>query len=669
MDTHNPFLQNSNTPLDYDAVTLDNMRAAFDYVLQAHDQGIARIIDAQQALPTWDDFVLAVDELDAQLLGVFNAALPLLGKGQNWDNAIFGFYGKVFERFDQKLADSRLQALYERLAKSANGVNLDAQKRATLQWYLDKFAASGTSLDADGKAHLAELQKQITTLRGRYQGNLDHPALAITDEAELRGIPQRVRDELASRAQEAGEQGWLIASETAVTDAVLMYAEHRPLRERVYRAYHLRGVSEDHQQDNGTHLQRLAELLDEKARLLGFANHAELSLQAKSAGAPTVVNKYLHDLANSLRPAMTQRRSQIESQAAEQGLSSLEPWDISYLQEQARASTNVLSTESLREFFPLSAVVSALTRLADKLFGLALVAKPFATWDESVLTFEAWQDNALIGFLYLDAVQHPGKQPDMISTTYLRNRRVNAEGIYQKAAVVVFSDIPAAVDGGQPLLDHMSLRKLYHEFGHALHHLLVRTTNFVLSSVTELGTDGVELFGKLFERWVWDAGYLVEISSHHRKGSKLTQERVEECLGRLRQDGLEEATRDLSLALFDLDLHTTPNDGRNIEQRLTEARERCGYWPLADFEHPVHAFPHLVSGYDAGYYAYLWADVHAFDLFTRFEAQGLLDHDTGRALQDALFAPGASRSLREGIEAFLGRSPSQVPYLRWHGVN
>ncbi|MDZ3994468.1 M3 family metallopeptidase [Pseudomonas sp. Teo4] len=669
MDTNNPFLQNSNTPLDYSAVTLDNMRAAFDYVLQAHEQGIARIIDAQQALPTWDDFVLAVDELDARLLGVLNATVPLVGKNGDWGNAIIGFYGKVLERFDQKLTDSRLQALYERLAMSANGVNLDAQKRATLRWYLDKFAASGTSLDADKKARLAELQKQITALRGSYLQNLNRPGLVIQDEAELRGVPQRVRDELASRAQAAGEQGWLIACENAVTDSVLMYAEHRPLRESVYRAYNLRGVSEDHQQDNGMLLQRLAELLDEKARLLGFANHPELSLQAKSAGAPVEVNAFLHDLADSLRPAMAQRRSLIERQATAQGLSRLEPWDISYLQEQSRASTKVLSTESLREFFPLSAVVSALTRLAEKLFGLVLMPKPFATWDGSVLTFEAWQDNALIGFLYLDAVQHPGKQPDMVSTTYIRNRRVNAEGIYQKAAVAVFIDIPAAVDGGQPLLDHLSLRKLYHEFGHALHHLLVRTSNYVLSNVTELGTDGVELFGKLFERWVWDAGYLVEISSHHRNGSKLTQERVKECLGRLRQDGLEEAARDLSLALFDLDLHATPKDGRTLEQRLTDARERCGYWPLADFEHPVHAFQHLVSGYDAGYYAYLWSDVHAFDLFTRFEAQGLLDRDTGRALQETLFAPGASRSLREGIEAFLGRSPSHLPYLRWHGVN
>ncbi|MNN15209.1 Oligopeptidase A [compost metagenome] len=229
-------------------------------------------------------------------------------------------------------------------------------------------------------------------------------------------------------------------------------------------------------------------------------------------------------------------------------------------------------------------------------------------------------------------------------------------------------DIPAALGASEPLLDHLALRKLYHEFGHALHHLLVRTSNNVMSNVSELGTDGMELFGKLVERWVWDAGYLASIAVPDQSGSRLSKAGAAAYLNQFKQEGVEEIGRDLSLALFDLDLHGTPYDGRTLEQRLDDARERCGYWPLADFEHPAHAFDHLVSGYDAGYYAYLWADVHAFDLFTRFETNGLLDRATGQALAQALFEPGASRPLREGLEAFLGRAPSHAPYLSWHGL-
>ena len=661
----NPLLQNSHIPVDYPAITIENMQVAFEHVLLAHEQGIERILLDQQAMPTWDDMVLAVDGLDSQLLAVLYAASPLVDRDEAWAAAIIDFFAKTTERFDQKFTNAALQALYERLANSDIGKQLDAQKRATLRWHLDKFSASGASLAPAGKVRLAELLKQISAAREAFRSNINRPGLSVTDESELSGIPQRIRDELATRAQEAGEPGWLIACESVTTYAVLKHADNRQLRERVYRAYNTRGVGLGLQQDNRSLLEQLARLLEEKAHLLGFASHLEQSLHVKSAGSVTHVRGFLHDLAEHVRPAMLQWRADMQRQAAAKGLGNIQPWDIAYLQASSRT---VLPTEALREYFPLNAVVSALQQLAEKLFDVTLQARPLATWDDSVQPVEVWQDNALIGFFYLDAVQHAGKQPDSVFTTYIRNRRVDAEGIYQAASVVVYSDVPAALPGSQPLLGLLSLRKLFHEFGHALHHLLVRTTNHVMSNVTELGTDGVELFGKLFERWVWDADYLVAISSHQHDGSQLDRARVDECLRRMRQQGVEETARDLSLALFDLDLHGTPNDGRSLEQRLSDAREHSGYWPLADFEHPAHAFDHLVNGYDAGYYAYLWSDVHAFDLFTRFEAQGLLDRATGRALQETLLAPGASRPLREGIELFLGRQPSQLPYLRWHGL-
>ncbi|MDD2135465.1 M3 family metallopeptidase [Pseudomonas kurunegalensis] len=661
----NPLLQASHIPVDYPSITLENMRAAFDHVLLAHEQGIERIIRDQQAMPTWDDMVLAVDGLDSQLLAVLYAASPLVGREVDWANAIIGFDGKATKRFEQKFVNSHLHALYERLASSDIGKQLDAQKRATLRWHLDKFASSGALLDAAGKARLADLQGQIGSARDAFRSNINRSGLSITDETELSGLSQQVRDKWAAAAQEAGEQGWIIACDTVATDEVLKHAANRQLRERVYRAFHTRGTSNDPQLDNRSSLQKLAQLRQEKALLLGFPSHLEQSLHVKSAGSVAQVRSFLHDLAGHVRPAMLRWRSQVQRQAADQGLDNPQPWDFDYLQASSRGES---STEALREYFPLDAVVSALQQLAQTLFGVVLEPKPLATWDDSVQPFEVWQDNAFIGFLYLDAVQHAEKQPDSVFTTYIRNRRVDAEGIYQAASVVVFCDVPQAPPSSQPLLDHLSLRKLFHEFGHALHHLLVRTTNHVMSNVTELGTDGVELFGKLFERWVWDADYLVSISAHASDGSPLTRRQADESLEALRQQGVEEISRHLSLALFDMDLHATPNDGRSFEQRLNEARERCGYWPLADFEHPAHAFDYLVNGYDAGYYAYLWSDVHAFDVFTRFEAEGLLNRATGQALQDALLSPGASRPLREGIKVFLGRQSDQAAYLSWHGL-
>lgn len=664
----NPLLQGSGSAVDYHAITLENMQAAFDHVLHTYGQGVERVIEHQQTLPTWDDLVLAVDGLDAQLLGVFYAASPLIGKDAAWADAIVQFYLNMNAALNTRYGNGRLFALYDRLAASNVGRNLDAQQRATLRWHLEKFRISGASLSAPHKQRLQQLQEQITALEEAFLGNMARPGLLIDSVDQLRGIAERGLAELALQAQQNGSAGWLIPCEAWATDKVLEEAQDRTVRERVYRAYHERGVHTDPEKDNASVLQRLAALRHERAQLLGFSSHMALSLQRKSAGSEHQVRQFLQALAGGIAPAVLRWRAGLEAAAQAAGLEHAQPWDRDFLQAQARNAARVLSNDAVREFFPLSAVVRALLQLAQQLFGLELRAVRLPAWHPSVLTFEAWQDHALLGLFYLDAVQHPGKQPDAVYTTYVHNRRVDAEGIYQQAVVMMYSDIPAAAEGDAPLLDHRALRKVFHEFGHALHHLLVRTGNQVLSSVSELGTDGTELLGKLFERWVWNVDYLVGISAHHLDERRISHGQMQRCIERYQREAIGDTARDLSLALFDLDLHANPNDGTTVRQRLEHAREQCRYWPLAAFEHPAHAFDYLVTGYDAGYYAYLWADACAMDIFARFEQVGLLDRATGQALHQAVIAPGASRPLHEGLQVFLGRKPSVQPYLRWHGV-
>ncbi|GHS79529.1 oligopeptidase A [Pseudomonas sp. PAGU 2196] len=660
----NPLLQGGNIPVDYPSITREHILEAVEHVILAHEQGIARIIEHQQARPTWDDLVLAVDELDAQLWAVCYAVYPLMGK-KGWDKAIFDCHGKVSARNVQRFGDSRLQPLYARLASSVDGVSLDASKRATLRWHLDMFVTAGAALAATDKARLVELEAQIAAACRSFADNITWPGLLITSEAELDGLPQTLRDQLAARADKAGVQGWMIGHDKAIIEAVLQHAHDRSLRKDLYHEIHTIGVSEDVAQDNATHLLRLVELRDERARLLGLANHSELTLLEKSAGSVIQVRVFLQCLAEAVAPAMLQWRSHLEQQAAAQGMGAVRPWDVSYLNSKPQAR---LPSEGFSQHFPLSAVVAALSDLAQHLFALDLRLTQLPTWHGSVQAFEVWQDHALVGYFYLDAVQHEGKYGASVATDPLRTRRINAEGIFQPAVVVVYSDIPAALAGAEPLLDHLSLRKLYHEFGLALYQLLVRTPTHFMSMVTPLGTDGIALIGRLFERWVWNAPYLTSIAAPRADGSELSRAQAEAFLRQFKQKGIETIGLDLSMALFDLDLHSAPRDGTSLARRLAEARELCGYWPLEDFERPAHAFDRWVKGDDAGFYAYLWADVHAFDLFTRFEAHGLLDRETGRALQETLFEPGASQPLRDGIEAFLGRLPSHAAYARWYGL-
>ncbi|MBA1203897.1 M3 family metallopeptidase [Pseudomonas capeferrum] len=651
----------------------EHVLPAIEQVIAEHEAGLQRIIEAQEALPTWDDLVLAVDALDARLQGVFYSIVPLMFRDEAWQTQVHACFGLVDVRFKQKLKNARLHALYRRLADSELGVNLDAHRRSTLAQALEEFRQAGALLDDADQDRLVQLEAQIRELEGLFAANIgrsvEHSAIHLTDGQRLGEVPQRLRDEMAQKAKAASLTGWLIACEEAACKAILEHASDRDLRQQVYKAYHTRGWDAEAGHDNEPVLERLAKARHEKARLLGFANHMELSLRTKSAGSVERVHEFLDDLARRVSPMMQRWQAGLRRTASDMGLTDVQPWDLDYLQAMGRRATQALSVERFREFYPLGRVVEALRDLARQLFGLTL--NPYeavGAWDPSVSTFEVVQDHAVIGYLYLDLVERPGKQSGSVFTSYVWNRRIDAEGIYHGAVAIVFSDTSAGLEGAPPLLDPLALRKLFHEFGHALHHLLVRTSNHVLSDVRRFGTDGVEVSGKLLERWACNAAYLASISSHVENGGVLTEAQVQSVLAS-QETGVRECAENLSRALFDLDLHQAPDDGRTIHERAEASYAKVSRWPMAGFEKPMHAFDYLISGYDAGYYAYLWSDVRAFDLFSRFEREGLLDAAAGRALQEDFFAHGTARSLAESIETFLGRPVSATSYLRGLGLN
>lgn len=668
MTTDNPLLE-TTALIDYNAVTLEHLSHAVDQVIARHQNGVTWIVDKQHPLPTWDDLVLEVDVLDADLQGVFYAIAPLAFRGGEWEAAVHEAYVRVDARFKEKLLDRDLFELYERLAGSALGQNLDAHQQATLALTIQAFRQAGIHLDPPAQLRLVQLEQQIRDLEDAFIRNVtrsvEGSGIHVTDGQRLAGVPARLVAEMAAKAHQAALPGWLIACEEASCNAILEYASDRALREQVYRGYTTRGWSADSEHDNGAVLNTLALARHEKALLLGHPSHLAFSLQSKSAGSVAQVRGFLDDLAAQLSAPMQAWQQKLRSAA----LDDVQPWDLAYLQATSTVRAEGPDLALFAEYFTLDNVIQALVELTHHLFGVILQrTDAVAAWDPGVMTFEVLQDHARIGYLHVDALQRPGKHSGSVFTSYIRTRRIDAEGLYHGGVTAVFSDVAPGREGKPPLLDHLALRKLYHEFGHALHHLLVRTGTHLLSDLRRLGTDGVEVSGKLLERWVWDADYLAGISSHFQRGERLAPAHVRLQLAALQNQGLQECALILSQALFDLDLHGAPDDGRTIGQRVEASCQRASRWPLAGFERPMHALEHLVTGYDAGYYAYLWSDVQAFDLFTRFQANGVLDARTGRELHAQLFAPGGARPLVQGIEAFLGRPVSPRPYLQWHGL-
>lgn len=668
----NPLLTHLDPP-PYAAIGVEHLTAAIDQIILDNHHALADIVVSQSERPTWDDLVMAVDALDARLNNVVRLVITLYSRDEAWKAAVDECWLKAQVYHQVKLQNSTLLRLYERLAASDHGAHFSRERKASLQQSIKAFRLNGAELDKAGRTRLVALSAEIVTQSRLFAQHLAQATAAwtllITDPRRLLGVDRLETAAMARRAEAKGLQGWLVTLEDAPCLAILEHASDRSLREAVYRAYHTRASELDAGPDNGPVLQALATLRHEQARLLGFSTFAELSLQTKTAGSTRQVLQFLQDLTTQSANVRAAHAARLQGYDQQEQLGGLQPWDIAYYTRRAHLHPMALSAQQVRGYFPLEPMLQALTHLAATLFGVALTpTRDVQAWHPDVRVFEVVQGHALVGYLFMDVLTRDGKD-DAAWSLRLWNRHVDAEGKYHKGAAVLFCAIERGDDVAPPLLTHLDLRKLYHEFGHCLQQLLVTSTDYRLADVDNQGPDGVEFFSELMERWCWSAAYLAGISQHHETRQPLPEAALQVFLDQQKEQEGQTFARDLARSIFDMRLHGEPDATRSLQQQVVECFEPILPWPLGSFERPAHAFDHLVSGYAAGYYSYLWSRVYAIDAFARFEAEGLLNPETGRALLDAIVAPGGARSIIEGFRLFRGRDVSPLPFLQWHGLS
>ncbi|PWB31615.1 peptidase M3 [Pseudomonas sp. SDI] len=659
----NPLLQ----PFElapYDQLRIEHLLPAIGQVIAANRQALQRIVASQAHLPTWDDLVKAVDALDARLNRVLCAIIPLANRGSPWSEAVHECYFLSEIYRVEKEQNVELYALYDRLAASTHGQNLSVERKAVLAQLRHSFRISCGTLSPAERERLADLKARILVLEGAFGANLGVAAqrtLAVSDPRRMAGVPALELAAMAQLAAAEGREGWLIPLREDTCQAVLEYAEDRTLREEVYRAFHARASELDPGPDNAVVLHTLATLRHEKAQILSFASFADLSVERKTADSVAQVQQFLDQLLTQARPLFTRLRQRLEALNG----GALQPWDVAYQLRAANQRSAGVSAEQFRTFFPLHGVLQAMLALARQLFAVDIVHNPeLPTWHADVQVYEVSQDHALLGYLYIDALGRQHKD-DAVWTLRMWNRHSDAEGVFHKAAAVLICTVRQPPEGEPALVSHLELRKLLHEFGHCLHQFLVSHSEYSLTRLERLGEDGSEFPAETLERWAWSAPWLASISAHYQHGEAVSQTRLEGFLKNRRQQECLRLARELAASLFDLRLHQqAPAEG---VRALAEAVYNSVLpWPLADFERPASALDHLVTGYEAGYYCYLWSRVHALDAFERFEQEGLSNRATGKAFEQAIFAPGTLRPLSEGFIAFRGRPVSLEPFLSWH---
>ncbi|HZX51787.1 MAG TPA: oligopeptidase A [Pseudomonas sp.] len=678
MTATNPLLQAFDLP-PYSAIRPEHVEPAVDAILADNRKAITELLKQQSGTLSWKGLVLVLDELNARLGRAWSPVSHLNAVCNNAElRAAYEACLPKLSEYATELGQNRaLFQAYEALASSPEAEGFEVAQKTILEHALRDFRLSGIDLPEAEQQRYGAVQMKLSELASKFSNQLLDATQAwtkqVTDEAALAGLTDSAKAQMKQAAEAKGLDGWLISLEFPSYFAVMTYADDRALREEVYAAYCTRASDQGPnagQYDNGPLMLEILALRQELAKLLGFANYAELSLASKMAETTDQVLHFLRDLGVRGKPFAEQDLRELQAFAAEQGCADLQSWDVGYYSEKLREQRYSISQEILRAYFPVDKVLSGLFAIVEQLYGIQIEElSGFDSWHPDVRLFEIKENGAHVGRFFFDLYARANKRGGAWMDG-ARDKRRDADGKLISPVANLVCNFTPAVGDKPALLTHDEVTTLFHEFGHGLHHLLTRVEHAGASGINGVAWDAVELPSQFMENWCWEPEGLALISGHHETGEPLPQDLLDKMLAAKNfQSGLM-MVRQIEFSLFDFELHATHGDGRSVLEVLEGIRNEVSVLRPPAYNRFPNSFAHIFSGgYAAGYYSYKWAEVLSADAFSRFEEEGVFNRDTGRAFREAILARGGSQEPMQLFVDFRGREPSIDPLLRHLGLS
>jgi oligopeptidase A len=669
---NNPLLQIDSLP-DFGAIEAAHARPALEEVLSENRVRLAEL--TAQSNPTFASLVVPVEELSYRLsrvwspIGHLNAVANSAAMREAYNECV-----PLLTAYTSELGqNAALSSAYAHVLRQ-EGDRLDPTQTKLVENALRDFRLAGVDLPADRKTRYREVMQRLAQLGTKFSENVLDAGRAylraVTDRAELAGLPSNATDRAAADAREANQPGWLFKLDQPTYMTVMTSAESEQLRRDIYEAWVTRGSDlgpSAGRFDNGPIIAELLPLRHELAQLLGFQSYAEYALATRMAKNPGQVTSFLDDLARRCLPAGRQEFSDLEEFAGRK----LNAWDVAFYSEKLQESRFKVSQEALRPYFPLPKVLAGLFELTKRLYGITVRERVgVSVWHPSVHYYDLLDSGAeLVAGFYLD----PYSRSEKRSGAWMDECVVAKELPLGKALPVaqLVCNFTAPVGRAPSLLTHDEVTTLFHEFGHGLHHMLTRVAYPSIAGINGVAWDAVELPSQFMENFVWRREILPLISAHVATGEPLPVDVLQRLLGTRTFNAALDTLRQIELASFDFEMHANfdPAVGARVAETLAGVRSRVAVVPAAPFNRMPSSFAHIFAGgYAAGYYSYKWAEVLAADAFEAFDEAGVFDTPTAARFRDSILARGGSLDAMDAFVRFRGRQPDVRPLLKQTGI-
>ena len=678
----NPLLTGTTLP-DYTAIQSQHMEPAIDLVLQQNRELVAKL--ETEAVPNWQNFVQPLADAENRLGLVWGPISHL--NSVKTSEAIRQVYNRCREKltlyYTELGQNSVLYQQYAKIKHSAEFGQLALQQQASIEHILRDFTLSGVALEGQDRERYREITQKLSQLTNQFAENVlaatDAWSKHINEESQLVGLPAAVKQLAAQRANEKGKEGFLLTLDFPSYIAVMSHCQNRQLREQLYHAFITRASDQADQPDwdNSRVMEEIVSLRHEMAKLLGFANYSDYSLATKMAESPQQVIDFLQDLALKTRTVAEQEYQTLCDYAEQRDhVEALAPWDVPYYSELQKQQLFSISEEALKPYFPLEKVLAGMFKIASQLFDVDIHPESndeISVWDQQVRRYSLKRGSTVLAQFYIDLFAREQKRAGAwMNGAVSKHSATMDEDQQVPVAYLVCNFMPAA--GSEPaLLTHNEVTTLFHEFGHGLHHMLTRVSVSNVSGINGVAWDAVELPSQFLENWCWNEDTLPLISGHYASDEPLPKAMLDNLIAAKNYQSGMMMLRQLEFALFDFQLHldaqTTPLSCQRIQDMLSQVREQVAVYEVPDYYRFQHSFSHIFAGgYAAGYYSYKWAEVLSADAFSRFEQEGLLNPQLGKAFCQSILENGGVESAMVLFKRFMGREPDATALLKHSGI-
>jgi peptidyl-dipeptidase Dcp len=550
---------------------------------------------------------------------------------------------------------------------------LTAEQKMLLEKQYKGFSRNGANLSEDDKTKLRKIDADLAKLKLTFGENVLAETNAfqmhLTQESDLAGLPEGVKEAAAQTATEKELKGWVFTLDYPSYIPFMKYAEKRELRKKLSMAFGARAFQKN-EHNNEQNVLQIVTLRHQRAALLGYESHAHFVLEERMAETPQKVVSFLKELMVKAKPAAQKEFDELEAFAKElDTIDQLQKWDGAFYAEKLKQQKFSLDDEKLKPYFKLENVIQGVFTVANKLFGLQFeIDHTIDKYHEDVKTYRVKDaEGVLVSVFYADFHPRPGKRGGAWMTSFKPQQKFH--GIDDRPHISNVCNFTKPTTSKPSLLTFNEVTTLFHEFGHGLHGMLANTTYKGLSG-TNVSWDFVELPSQILENWCYEKETLELFATHYETGEVIPMELVQKIKDSATFHEGMQTMRQLSFGLLDMSWHGSDlSHISEVKQFETEAFGDTALYPETPETCMSTAFSHIFQGgYSAGYYSYKWAEVLDADAFAYFKQEGIFNKTIATRFKETVLSQGGTVEPMDLYKAFRGQEPNPDALLERAGL-